>query len=42
MIPQHNSLIAGCEVVFPRDFVMDLEHFSYYILFTKIISELNV
>jgi hypothetical protein len=38
---QHNSLIAGCEIFFPCDFVMDLEYFSYYILFAKIrnISE---
>jgi hypothetical protein len=38
---QHNSLIADCEI-FPCDFVMDLEYFSYYILYIlKFISEFH-
>ncbi len=41
-IQQHNSLIADCEIFFPCDFVMDLEYFSYYILYIlKIISEFH-
>jgi len=44
---QHNSLIAGCEIFFPCDFVMDLEYFSYYIFclrkpFLNFILEFNV